>query len=385
MAVGPWGRRQTPETEAKPAAPPRNVDQQLSCEQCGAVLSYAPGTQNITCEYCGYSNEIEDRPVEIIEHDLDAAIDQASGQNSLEQDVQTVKCTTCGAGFTFDPDRHAGSCPFCGQAIVTTTGSHRQIKPAAILPFAIREDEAQATIRRWLKGLWFAPSKLTKFGKVDGSISGVYLPYWTYDSQTDTNYTGQRGETYLEPVRVTRTVKGKRVVRTEMVQKVRWYPARGRVKRFFDDVLVLASYSLPHWLTDKLEPWDLSDLRPYTEQYVAGFQSEAYQIALKDGFGVANKKMQARIAADVRLDIGGDLQKIHRMDVRHSDSTFKHVLLPLWIGAFRFGDTTYRVAVNARTGDVQGERPYSVWKIAIAIILALIVAGALYGIGQLAS
>ncbi len=384
MVSGPWGRRVAVEPEAAKSAPPRTIDQQLSCEQCGAVLSYAPGTQTIVCEYCGHSNPIEDKPIEIVEHDLDEALGHARGSDALEAETQTVSCTSCGATFTFDPDRHAGSCPFCGQAIVTSTGTHRQIKPAALLPFAITRAEAQDGIRSWLKGLWFAPSKLTRFGKTDGTLSGVYLPYWTYDSHTVTDYAGLRGETYLEPVQVTRTENGRRVVRTEMVQKVKWYPARGRVQRFFDDVLVLASHSLPNWLTDKLEPWDLADLRPYTEQYVAGFQSEAYQIALKDGFATANRKMQDRIAADVRMDIGGDLQQIQKMDVRHSDATFKHVLLPLWLGAIKFGGKTYRVAVNARTGDVQGERPYSVWKIALAVILALALAAVIYGVAQVA-
>ncbi len=384
MAEGPWGRARSSDTSVASTAPPppTSKDEHLSCSQCGAVLTYSPGTQTIVCQYCGTSNTIEDKPTEIIEHDLDMALAHGDGRAEIEEESQQVTCTSCAASFTFDPDVHAGSCPFCGQAIVTSTGTHRQIKPAAILPFAITETEARDAIKRWLKGLWFAPTKLTRFGKIEGGIHGVYLPYWTYDSQTTTDYTGQRGDIYYVPVQVTRVVDGKTVVRTEMVQKVRWYPARGRVSRFFDDVLVLASGTLPSWITDRLEPWDLGDLRPYTAQYVAGFQSEAYQIQLKDGFDTARQKMRERIASDIRLDIGGDLQKIHRMDVHHASPTFKHVLLPLWLGAVKFGSKTYRIAVNARTGDVQGERPYSVWKIALAVILGLIILGGIALIAQ---
>jgi len=47
--------------------------------------------------------------------------------------------------------------------------------------------------------------------------------------------------------------------------------------------------------------------------------------------------------------------------------------LPVWIGAYRFQGKVYQVAVNARTGEVQGERPYSAAKIALLIAVILLV------------
>ena len=273
------------------------------------------------------------------------------------------------ATFTFDPDQHAGDCPFCGQSIVTETGAHKQIKPAAVLPFEIPETRARERVRAWLKGLWFAPGRLVRMGQTDGALHGVYLPYWTYDSDTETAYRGRRGEVYMEPVKVRVRVDGRDVVRTKMVQKVRWYPARGRVRRHFDDVLILASRSLPTWMTDRLEPWDLGGLKPYTAHYLTGFQAEAYQIELREGFSAAHERMKSRIAADVRMDIGGDLQRIEQMDIQHHEPTFKHILLPLWLGAFRYGGKTYHVSVNGQNGEVQGERPYSVWKILLLVLV----------------
>jgi hypothetical protein len=162
-----------------------------------------------------------------------------------------------------------------------------------------------------------------------------------------------------------------------MVQKVLWQRVTGEVARAFDDVLVLASRSLPAPLTDRLEPWDLLGLKPYGPEYLTGFQSEAYQVPLDQGFEVAVEKMRAVISGDVKADIGGDLQRIERLDIRHADTTFKHVLLPIWLGAFRYGGKTYRLAVNGRTGLVQGERPYSAWKIVGAALLALVIAAAI--------
>ncbi len=369
LPSGPWGRRSSAEAEAPPTAEAEAADQsQLTCEQCGAVLSYAPGTSELVCQYCGYTNEIVERSVEIVEQDLADALERGLSEAPTEE-RQVAKCGSCGAQFTFDPNVHAGSCPFCGQPVVADTGTLRQVRPAAVLPFAIDQRTARERLKAWLKGLWFAPSKLKAFARTAGRLVGMYLPYWTYDSHTVTDYAGQRGTIYYEPVRVTRVVNGRRVTQTEMVQKIRWRPVRGRVERQFDDVTVLASRSLPEWITDRLEPWDLHDLKPYAPEYLTGFQSEAYQVPLAEGFEVAKRRMRQVITGDVMADIGGDVQRIQHMQVRHLSPSFKHVLLPLWLGAFRFRGKTYRIAVNGRTGEVQGERPYSIWKIALVVLL----------------
>jgi len=56
--------------------------------------------------------------------------------------------------------------------------------------------------------------------------------------------------------------------------------------------------------------------------------------------------------------------------------TFKHILLPVWLAAYKYNGKTYRFVVNGQTGRVQGERPWSAIKIAIAVVLGAIVAAA---------
>ena len=89
--------------------------------------------------------------------------------------------------------------------------------------------------------------------------------------------------------------------------------------------------------------------------------------------------MDGPIRHSVNRDIGGDHQQIHSMQTSYFNVTFKHILLPLWISAYLFAGRTFRFLVNARTGEVQGERPYSAMKIIalIATILALIAVVAL--------
>ena len=159
------------------------------------------------------------------------------------------------------------------------------------------------------------------------------------------------------------------------VPKIRWTPVRGRLQRFFDDVLVPASRSLPKKMIDRLDGWDLHALEPYRPDYLAGFRAEAYTIDLQEGFAAARAIIDLNIRRDVRFAIGGDRQRIDSVETALSEETFKHVLLPVWVAAYRYRGESYRVLVNGRTGEVVGERPWSAWKIALAGAAAAVVIG----------
>ena len=145
----------------------------------------------------------------------------------------------------------------------------------------------------------------------------------------------------------------------------------------FDDILVVANDSLPRKYTEKLEPWDMENLVPYTEEYLSGFSSERYSVGLAEGFDMAKDQVDNVIVRTIKRDIGGDEQRVHRLDDRYSAITFKHVLLPLWLASFRYNNKPYRVVINGRTGAITGERPYSWIKIAVAAVAALAVIGAI--------
>jgi hypothetical protein len=124
---------------------------------------------------------------------------------------------------------------------------------------------------------------------------------------------------------------------------------------------------------DRLEPWSLSDLVPFNEDYLRGFRVESYKIDLPEAFTTGKERMTESIRAEVRSDIGGDHQRIHSLNTEWNNLTFKHVLLPVWMASYPYNGKTYRFLVNGKTGEVQGERPYSAWKIAGLIIVILII------------
>ncbi|MBL8223332.1 MAG: hypothetical protein JNL62_29130, partial [Bryobacterales bacterium] len=139
----------------------------------------------------------------------------------------------------------------------------------------------------------------------------------------------------------------------------------------FDDLLEPATKAVDAKRLAKLEPWDLPKLEPYEPGYLAGFQAQRYQLELEPAFEQAKEMMKPEILVAVRRAIGGDEQQVHHVATSYFDVTFRHLLLPAWIGAYRFQNKVYQIMVNARTGEVQGERPYSVIKI-ILFVLALV-------------
>ncbi len=350
--------------------PKHRVNQQLSCSNCGAILKFAPGTHAIACTYCGTHNQIEQKSEEIVseaiqEIDFHSFL-KHNKDRGLKIEVKTVKCPGCGAVSSLKPNVTSDECAFCGTSLVLDSASiSTLIKPKALLPFGLDHKRAIEVFNGWMSSLWFAPNNLTRIARQNEALKGMYIPYWTYDSSTYSTYSGERGDNYTETESYTDS-DGNSQTRT--VVKTRWFYVSGNVQNNFDDVLVVASNSLPREYAQNLEPWDLEKLVPYDEKFLSGFQTEAYQIELEKGFDYAQEIMEKEVRDSVRRDIGGDQQRIHSVHTDYDDITFKHILLPIWISSYKYNDKIYRFLINARTGEVQGERPYSWIKITLAVL-----------------
>jgi len=370
------------EDERISSAEPEPVAKYFKCGSCGAKLEFKPGSDVQKCPYCSHENPIPKSEDDICELDFKDYLaklqedEQSQGLGQLQESL-TVQCRECAAEISTDPNVTSQECPYCGCNFVATAVSKKQIKPRSLLPFKINSKQAWESFRNWIKRLWFAPNDLKKFARQSEKLKGMYVPYWTYDADTTSFYHGMRGDYYWVTQTYTTTQNGKSVTRTRQVRKIRWRPASGTVWESFDDVLVLASESLPRKYTEKLEPWDTQNLLPYKDEYLSGFRAESYQIDLARGFDYARAIMDKEIRRLIKQDIGGDQQRITSVKTQHDNVTFKHILLPVWISAYRYRKRVFRFLVNARTGEVQGERPWS-W---VKILLAVLAGVALVGLG----
>lgn len=347
------------------------------CENCGADLEFHIGDQALACQYCGHVREIElSDDAAMSEQDYHAMLDKLREWRQEEVDEQQktddsvsddsthneLRCDSCGGNVEFLGTLTSTHCPYCGSPVQLENvhkSPDRRIPVDGVLPFQIAKKHAQMNLTQWVNSRWFAPTAFRRRG-IKGEFNGVYLSYFTFDSMTFTSYSGQRGEYYY----VTRgSGKNKRRER-----RTRWYPASGRFQRFFDDVLVLANTGLNRDFMLKLEPWPLLKVVPFNQQMLAGHLARTYDVELDHCFGESKERMESAIAGEVRQRIGGDTQRVHSIDSHFDAITYKHLLLPVWLLAYQYKEKTYQVFINAASGEVQGERPYSVWKILFTVL-----------------
>ena len=349
------------------------------CESCGADLEFNVGAQSLKCAHCGHTKTLDfDFAAEVFEqdyHEMLTRIAELRDEGRLdEQGLREVACDSCGATVCFAGTLTSADCAYCGVPLQDANvheADHR-VPVDGVLPFKVERDQAQANLRAWVSSRWFAPNDFKTRG-VRGRFSGVYLPYWTFDSATLTHYTGQRGEHYWV---TTGTGKNRRRTR-----RTRWHPASGTFRWFFDDVLVVAGMGLPEKRIVDLEPWPLTECVSFNPQLLAGFFARTYDVPLEAGFVKGKMRMDDALRAEVRSRIGGDEQRIHSINTRYDAITFKHLLLPVWMLGYRYRDRAYQVVVNAGTGEVQGDRPYSWLKIALVTLVgAAITGGVLYAV-----
>ncbi len=342
---------------------------QTKCSSCGGITQYSPAEQNLKCLYCGAITELDKTAAEIQENDFVHWKNRAD-ESAVDEIIEAaeIKCRQCGANTTL-PDNTAGAkCAFCGTPLIMEEAHIRKFwQPEYLLPFKITDKQSKENFRKWLGKKWFIPDKLKKSVVQTESFKGVYLPFWTYDSNTRTEYSGERGEN--RTVESTNS-KGETVERTV----TDWYKAEGVVEVAFDDIVVPGSKSLPPAIINRLTNWDMMNSVAYRKEFLAGFITEIYQRDFRDAVDDAKEKMKGVIEDSIRVDIGGDDQRIRYQNTQFNDLKFKLLLLPVWISAFRFNNKLYQFVINGRTGQVIGEYPKSTTKIVmlIAAIIAII-------------
>jgi len=346
------------------------------CEACGADLEFAIDAQTLKCPFCGHEKDLEiAKGAVVAERDLRAAIEamaekRSKGENTMAG-ISEVGCRDCGAKVRFQGTLTSQDCPYCGTPIQLdgVYDAEDRIHVDGVLPFKVKRERARKNLGEWVGSRWFAPNEFKQRG-VQGKFAGVYMPYWTYDALTLNDYRGERGEYYYVTVR-----RGDKNVRQ---RRTRWYSASGSFRRFFDDLLVVAGRGLPDKVLRSLEPWPLNECLPFNQGILAGFLARTYDVSLGDGFKEAERRIESAIEVDVRRRIGGDTQRVRSISTEYGAMTYKHLLLPVWILAYKYGEKTYQVVVNAATGEVQGERPYSWIKITLLVLTIGAVATGIY-------
>lgn len=372
----------TPTPTVTPAATPAAVGKH-PCPECGGDLQWNAAKQALVCPYCGtvvpWAPAQDPQAVPgagVVEQDLQAALaNPASGRGWGAQPGQPakreVKCQSCQAISVFVDGRVAQRCEFCGSpAIIAHESAGEAITPQSLLPFKVSEAQVRDKLRQWYGSRWFAPNKLKSAALTD-TLSGVYLPYWTFDAQVSARWRAEAGHYYYETESV-RASNGS--TENRQVRRVRWVPAAGNLEHFFDDALVPGTAGVHPDLLSQIEPFPTqTDLKPYSSEFVRGWTVERYQIDLGKAEKLNLQDMEKEVRNLCARQVPGDTQRNLQVEATYKGRTFKHILVPVWLVSYTYGSRNFQVVANGYTGAIAGEQPYSWIKITLAVLALLVV------------
>ncbi|MCM1441374.1 MAG: hypothetical protein NC131_19540, partial [Roseburia sp.] len=224
--------------------------------------------------------------------------------------------------------------------------------------------------KKWIKRKWFCP-KLAKDSAKPKRFKGIYLPYWTFDTDTCSSYHGEYGITHTR-----RNSKGETYTETD------WHRTSGTYNEFINDELVLASTNHDISILRRLEPFDTENNKTYKPEYIAGFVAERYSLGLKEAWNQAmisiKEKLTRHISDKIRQEHQADHVRRLELGTEYDNITYKYLLLPIWISNFKYKDKVYQFMVNGQTGRVAGRTPLSIPKIIITVVGILVIIAILY-------
>lgn len=340
------------------------------CPQCGGTMDFDPDTGGLTCPYCGHKQEIKIAVDKTAAEELDFEAAEAIENCDWGVEKKTVICKSCGAQSVYDALQISDECPYCGSNQVMEEKGKDTLAPGGVCVFKVDKKQAGVNFISWIKRRIFCPRAAKQKAKPD-AFKGVYLPYWTFDTQTASTYSARYGIN-----RYVTDSKGNRRVETD------WYSTSGDYSEFINDQAVLASNQHEAAILSKIEPFDTENNLKYKPEYVAGFVSERYSIGLKDGWNKAIAMIRQRLARNITTKIRSEhrADQVNSLNVQtsFSDIKYKYLLLPAWISSFRYNGKAYQFMVNGQTGKVGGRTPISALRVLAAVLLGLAVIAVIF-------
>lgn len=333
------------------------------CDSCGGTMNFDPASGLLLCPYCGGTKEIKVNEEKFVAKELDYFSGAEGNSCDWGTETKTVVCKGCGAETVYRAKDIANSCPYCGSNQVMEASAENVMAPGGVVLFRIDAKTASQCFKNWIGRQFFCPRQAKQSAKPK-AFQGLYIPYWTFDTKTNSQYYGQYGRQ--------RTVKvdGKTVTKTE------WYSTNGHYQIHFDDILVCGASDKNQQMLERIEPYDTKQVVEYKPEYMAGFVAESYTVKAKTAW----ERAKTKIASTIREGIRNKIQREHNtaharvlnVQTSYLDVTYKYLLLPVWISSFQYNGKIYQFMINGQTGEVYGKTPISWQKVLMLIGAALL-------------
>jgi hypothetical protein len=358
----------------------KDHDQAVSyaCPNCGANVAYNVSAGGIACEYCGYITTITaarvGRAADNFEFTLETLSQSRRGWGIQRQ---VLHCNACGGELSLPTGALTTTCAFCASNQVNLiTTPEETLRPRFLVPFKIRPEQTASLAKSWLGKGWFHPSALGEQVTVH-QFYGIYLPFWTFKAQVDARWEAQVGYQKTERIFNHRTNSWESHTHTV------WVWEDGRVNLNVNDLLIPGTgpKRLSHAILKQLYPFDMGDLVAYSPDYLAGWRAQAYETPLTEAWKTGKQIIREDAKQACYQKILSSQVRNFSMSADFSDESWRYILLPVYLAAYRYEGKVYQVMINGQTGTVAGSKPVAWWKVWLAIAALLAPGGFLTLIG----
>ena len=327
----------------------------MKCGSCGGTLRYDIASYGLVCDFCGTVRRLH-RPEEgaaIGEFDFATAL-RGSGTN-WGVTRRLVACKSCGAQLLYNSDQMSGMCPYCGSAVVLSAeDADCGVAPSAIIPFTLTKEQVAEKFYRWNKFAFWSPEKFRR-GKILSELTPVYIPYWSFEADAVTTYSGRFGHTVGSGDR----------------ERTDWYQKTGIAEKHISEFNVCGSRK---FFNDKMLNSVVSfksrECLPYTLETLSGMAAEIYTIGIDEAWNYAKTTgLKKEIMESTREHEHADCYSNLVYSTEYYNVKFKYVLVPVYLAGCRYGGKIYNVVASGTNGRGKCGRPISIAKFIITPLL----------------
>ncbi len=322
------------------------------CPACGAPLKFDPTSGKMKCEWCDSVFEIEELP-----HEASPTVSAAAtaskpdGEYTPDPDrgrLSLYNCRSCGAEIIANPETAALICPYCGNNIVLTDKVSGSLKPDGVVPFRIDPKSLPAAVRKFYRGKHLLPRGFFSDANI-GAIQGVYVPFWISDCAVsgELSFRGERVKTHRRG--------------DYIITETSHYDLRRDVYMDFKGVSADASKRMDDAMMDSIEPFDLSDIKPFDIKYLSGYVADRFDVEAEEVQGRTDTRMLNTASSVTAARSTGGYVAVTPAgsNLRVKRKGLKYILLPVYVFNLEHAGKKYPFAVNGQTGKVVGDLPVS--------------------------
>ena len=340
----------------------------FQCPACTGPLHFVGSSGKLQCDYCGSSFTVQE--IEALYGDkLDQAAEagtQAAQQQAPESDseswdyaaagsdwgeegigMKAYTCPSCAAQLICDATTAATSCPYCGNPTVVPSQFSGYLKPDYILPFKLSQQDAVAALKTYYRGKKLLPKAFTDQNHIE-EIRGVYVPFWLFDGVADTDMSFNASRSHVQ------RAGNQRITTTEhfVIQR------SGYVE--FSRIPVDASTKMPDSHMDSIEPFDYSQIKPFSTAYLPGFLADIYDVEPEKCAERADRRAVNTAEQLVAATVSGYSSVVPTSKrIRLRRGKVSYALLPVYMLSTRWNGKNFLFAMNGQTGKLIGDLPVS--------------------------